>query len=81
MILKFNNDEYDCVKAIKGKDYITAFNNEGAVVSFSGISDFSGFTLTGGEFSEPEPTKEELLEIQMTDLQMAVAELYEGGLA
>lgn len=45
---------YDCVTAIKGADYIHLLDADGnMVVSFDGISDFSGFTLSGCEYTEP----------------------------
>lgn len=49
-----HNETYECKKATKGPDYIILDDGMGA--AFYGISDFSGYVLEGGEWSEPEET-------------------------
>ena len=49
---------YEADKAIKGPDYVHLLDTSGNITaSFEGISDFSGYELLEGEWSEPEPTK------------------------
>ena len=49
---------YEADKAIKGPDYVHLVDASGNITaSFEGISDFSGYELLEGEWSEPEPTK------------------------
>lgn len=60
MIVQFLNENYECAKAVKGADYIHLFDANGnCIASFDGISDFSLFTIDGGEWTTPEPTQEE----------------------
>ena len=54
-------DIYECTKAVKGDNYITLYDGDRAIVTFAGISDFSGYTIEGGDWSDPEPTSEEQL--------------------
>jgi len=53
MILIAHGEQFECTKAVKGEDYIIL--DDGMNASFYGIRDFSGFSLSGGEWSEPEP--------------------------
>ena len=43
-----------CSKAVKGPDYIRLYDGENPIILFSGIRDFSGFTIEGGDWSAPE---------------------------
>lgn len=44
--------EYSCTTAVKGEDYIHLFNENGQLTTvFDGISDFSGFSITGGAWT------------------------------
>lgn len=68
-------DKISCTKAVKGADFITCYEGDSDIISFEGIKDFSGYALTDEkgnsvEFSEPEID-------EMTQLQIAMAELYE----
>ena len=54
-------DIYECTKAVKGDNYITLYDGDRAIVTFAGISDFSDYTIEGGDWSDPEPTGEEQL--------------------
>ena len=50
-ILSFQNETISCDRAQKGKDYIRLLDGNGNVVFFAdGISDFSGYTLSDGEW-------------------------------
>lgn len=64
--LIFNGEEIECTKAIKGTDFIQVFDGENVIAEFSGISDFAGYTLEGGEFSLPAITDKESIEILAT---------------
>ena len=47
-------ETYECVTAYKGSDYIRLVDAIGMVTaSFTGISDFSGFSISGGNWSTP----------------------------
>ena len=61
MITVYAHEEcYECTKAVKGPDYIRLYDGESVICTFSGISDFSGYGIEGGEWTDPEPTLEEL---------------------
>ena len=67
MIVTVYGDPYECAKAIRGKDFVDLYNEDGELVAgFSGISDFSGYTIEGGDWSKPEPTREDQIEAQVT---------------
>lgn len=52
--LTYLGDSYECSKAIKGADYIHLLDEHGNMVaSFDGISDFSGFALSGCDYTVP----------------------------
>lgn len=55
--VRFNNVNYECEKALKGDNYVRLFDSNGATVAaFEGVNDFTDFTISGGEWSEPLPT-------------------------
>jgi len=48
----FGGEEFHCAVAYKGADYIHLVDESGALsATFSGITDFSGFTISGGTWS------------------------------
>lgn len=50
-IVVFNGKSYECARAVKGVDYIKLYDeNNAQIIAFWGISDFSAFTLTEGEW-------------------------------
>lgn len=66
--LVYLDRSYDCTTAIKGNDYIRLLDNHGCLVaSFDGISDFSAFTLSGGEYTEPTPAHDCYLAVILDD--------------
>lgn len=58
-LLTFNGESYDVHHAVKGADYIHGYNaDNGIVIAFDGISDFSGFSYTE-EYMTPEHCAQE----------------------
>lgn len=50
----FNGNTYSCAKAFKGPDYIHLVDSDGAMtIAFDGVTDFSGFSITDGNWSTP----------------------------
>jgi hypothetical protein len=48
----FNGNTYSCVTAYKGPDYVHLVDGDGTlVVAFDGVTDFSGFSITNGNWS------------------------------
>lgn len=51
-------ESYECVTAYKGSDYIRLMDANGMVsASFTGISDFSGFSISAGNWSWSTPAE------------------------
>lgn len=76
-----NGEKYACARAVKGADYIQLYDAHGAVtVEFSGISDFSGYSISGGDWKNPAPTVDARLAALESLLQGApsVQELIEA---
>lgn len=67
-----HNETYECKKATKGPDYIILDDGMGA--AFYGISDFNGYVLEGGEWSEPEDTETKRMQAQIDALTIALLE-------
>ena len=70
MKLIVRNEKFICTKAVKGADYIQLFNGESKSALFAGISDFSGYSIEGGEWSAPTPTEGEVLRADVDYLLM-----------
>lgn len=70
--IRYVDKIYDCLKAVKKSDSIELYESDlfNPSISFFGISDFSAFELLEGEWSYPEPTREELLQAQIDYLSM-----------
>lgn len=52
--LNYQDIYIDCAVAIKGNDYIHLLDETGTMVArFDGITDFSGFTLENGSYTDP----------------------------
>lgn len=62
----------ECDRAVKGNDYIYLYdkNCNCPSWSFGGINDFSSYELIEGQWTYPEPTKEELLQAQIDYISM-----------
>lgn len=66
--VKYMGVEYPCSKAVKGDDYVHLVNANGKlIVAFDGVSDFSGFTITGGNWIIPTPEDECYLAVVKDD--------------
>lgn len=73
MKLQIFDETYECSKAVKGKDFITLYDDKDIpIVNFSGIVSFDEFKLVEGEWT-PYVDKEELLtEIYANSLDTAI---------
>ena len=61
-------ESYECVTAYKGSDYIRLMDANGMVsASFTGISDFSGFSISGGSWSTPAEADDSSIMVAMED--------------
>ena len=50
----FLGETYSCEVALKGADFIHLLDENGCMVAaFDGISDFSGFAISGGSWTSP----------------------------
>lgn len=47
--------DYECTKAVKGFDFVHLYQGDTVILSCLGITDFSGYALTDGEWSDPDP--------------------------
>lgn len=48
------NRSFECETAIKGEDYVHLLDADGVMfVAFDGVTDFSGFAITGGAWKTP----------------------------
>ena len=47
--------DYECTKAVKGPDFVRLYQGDAVILSCMGIADFSGYVLTDGEWSDPDP--------------------------
>lgn len=76
MVMMVYGQEIPCQRVKKGADFVRAYNAGGACVfEATKITDFSGYSLTGGAWSEAEPTDGERIE----ELEMLIAALLFGG--
>lgn len=65
----YGSNSYECSTAIKGESYIHLMDSNGnAITTFAGISDFSAFAITDGEWTEAKQTE-----------QCEIAVIGEGG--
>ena len=66
-------------KAVKGSDYIRLYDAAGnETASFTGVSDFSGYELLEGEWSEPEQVQSGDYEGRIATLESENEELREA---
>ena len=50
----YNNTSYECAMALKGTDYIHLLDADGiCTAAFDGVTDFTKFTITGGDWTTP----------------------------
>ena len=56
MIVTVYGEAFECARAEKGADSVTLYDASGnAIAAFSGISDFTGYEIAGGEWSAGAP--------------------------
>jgi hypothetical protein len=74
MILTVNSQTYSCTKAVKGTDYIKLYDSSGnCIATFSGISDFSGYSYTDDSGTAAEYTEAgDTIEKQLSDISIAL---------
>jgi len=76
MVMTAYGQEIPCQRAERGADFVRAYDASGACVfEAAKLADFSGYTLTGGTWSEAEPTDGE----RIGELEALVAQLLFGG--
>lgn len=52
----YNGETFSCVTALKGADYVHLLDSEGIMVAaFDGVEDFSLFTISDGDWTDPTP--------------------------
>ena len=62
----YNSETFTCTTALKGADYIHLLDSSGnMLVSFDGVVDFSGFSITDGAWATP--TEEDLCPIAVIE--------------
>lgn len=61
MTVTFAGQSFDCTKAVKNGENATLYLTEGGSVEFIGVSDWSAFSLEGGDWSAPDVTPQEQL--------------------
>lgn len=53
-LVTYLGESYECSVALKGDDYIRLLDASGAmIVSFEGVSDFAGFSISDGDWTIP----------------------------
>lgn len=57
-IVTYNGESFSCTRAAKGANYIELYDGNDLSVKFSGIVDFSLFTISDGEWSTPYGSEE-----------------------
>lgn len=76
MVMTVYGQEIACQRAEKGADWVRAYNESGVCIFEAAmVADFSGYALSGGDWSEAEPTDGERIE----ELEELVAQLLFGG--
>lgn len=62
----YNNESFTCTTALKGEDYIHLLDASGNMVTaFDGVVDFSGFSISDGDWTSP--TEEDLCSIAVIE--------------
>ncbi len=70
-LVTYQDKKYSCTTAIKGEDYIHLLDEDGELRSaFDGISDFSGFSITEGDWTSPTPEKDCYVAVVKDDGEM-----------
>lgn len=72
MQVTFNGTTYDCTEAVKGSDFILLYDDETMIASFFQITDFSLFSISGGDWT---PYAEESIIVRSATLSSGVITL------
>ena len=65
MKVLFANQTYECKRATRTEQNAVLYDeNNAAITKFIGVTDWSAFTIEGGEWEEPAPTREDRIESQ-----------------
>ena len=65
MVMTVYGQEILCARAEKGTDFVRAYDENGACVfEATKVQSFDGYSIEGGEWSEPEPTQLDHIEAQ-----------------
>lgn len=57
--ITYLGESYNCATALKGSDYIHLLDSNGEMIAaFDGISNFSAFSITNGDWTSPTPEKD-----------------------
>lgn len=76
MVMTVYGQEIACVRAEKGTDLVRAYDAAGnCVFAADKVADFAGYALSGGTWSEAEPTATQRIE----ELETLMAALLFGG--
>ena len=81
MVIKFCGQEISCTKAVKGSDWVQAYNGDNIILEIKKLSDMSLVELDGGNWTEPELTAENrilVLEEQLAQSDETAIALYEA---
>lgn len=78
MQVKIYGEIYECDKAVKGADFVKLIKGGVSIAEFSGISNFDGYKIIEGEWSEPEKTTEQLLMEQVVSLTVEISKMKMG---
>jgi hypothetical protein len=69
MTVTYNNISYECAEVVKHSSYVELLNSNGNRIVQIAVfnNDYSGFELSGGEWSAPEPSPQEQTDALMLD--------------
>ena len=78
MKIDFFGQVLDCVKAIKGENSLTLFDEKGyQTVQYDGISDMSQIQFIDGEF---ESSEKKVFEERLYDVELILADMIGGAI-
>lgn len=64
----YRDISFECTKAIKGENYIHLLDEDGTMIAaFDGVSEFSNFSISDGEWVDPTATSECFLAVIRED--------------
>ncbi len=66
---------FECAKVVKGDDFIECLDQKNArIMLFQGISDFTKFSVEGGEFTLAPPDKLTRIQTAMSEISSSLAD-------